>query len=92
MREIIMVEKKTKRGKPGRKFKAKAGVPFTKRNYQLFGLAIVLLILGYIALAQGPASGFWSLTLAPILLVIGYCVIIPWAIIYSEKTNKRDQD
>jgi hypothetical protein len=87
-REETMAEKRIKRAKPGRKFKAKTNVPFTKRNYQLFGIAIALLIVGYIALAQGPADSFWSLTLAPILLVIGYCVVIPVAIIFSKKNNQ----
>ncbi len=84
-----MAERKKKKGKSGRKFKAEAGVPFTKGNYLLFGVAILFLLLGYIALAQGPADSFWSLTLAPILLVIGYLVIIPVAIIYSERNKQR---
>jgi hypothetical protein len=55
------------------------------RNYQLFGISTLIIILGYIALSKGPADSFWSLTLAPILLVIGYCVIVPIAIIYKER-------
>jgi uncharacterized membrane protein HdeD (DUF308 family) len=60
-------------------------LPFTQTNYQLFGLGIVVILLGYFALAQKPVDGFWSLTLAPILLVVGYCVIIPVAIFYQKK-------
>ncbi|MFQ5825106.1 MAG: hypothetical protein ACE5JB_13715 [bacterium] len=86
-----MSERNVKRRKAGRKYKAKSDLPFTKRNYQLFSVAIALLILGYIALAQGPADSFWSLTVAPVLLVIGYCVLIPWAIIYSGKNNQRNK-
>jgi len=62
-------------------------LPFTKSNYQIFAVGILIIILGYIALAQGPAESFWSLTLAPILLVIGYCVVIPFAILYQKKNN-----
>lgn len=50
--------------------------PFGKTNYLLFGLALVVLAIGYITLATG------SITLSPILLVLGYCVLIPLAIIY----------
>jgi len=52
------------------------GLPFTKKNYFIFLLGLLVIVIGYVALAQG------SITLAPILLVLGYCVIIPVAILY----------
>ncbi|NIR47789.1 hypothetical protein GWN42_20640 [candidate division KSB1 bacterium] len=70
----------------------KTGLPHTKRNYQLFGLAILVLLVGYWALAQPPVDGFLTLTLAPILLVIGYCVLIPVAILYSGKTKEKNKE
>lgn len=42
-------------------------------RFFLAGLAAVL--FGYLALAFG------RLTLAPILLVLGYCLLIPWALL-----------
>jgi general stress protein CsbA len=79
----------------------KQGLPFTRTNYWLFALGIVVIVAGYIALAQPAepptprAESFWSLTVAPILLVIGYCIIIPIAILYQKKktlepTNGRE--
>jgi len=59
--------------------------PFKRENYIIFGAGLLTIILGYIALAQGPWNSFWSLTLAPILLVLGYCVVIPLAILYRKK-------
>ena len=50
-------------------------LPFTRKNYLLFGLAAISIIVGYIALSSG------SITLAPILLLIGYLVLIPWGIL-----------
>ncbi|OQX88614.1 hypothetical protein B6D60_01820 [candidate division KSB1 bacterium 4484_87] len=50
----------------------------------IFLIGVFVIILGYIFMAQGPADSFWSLTLAPILLVISYCVIFPFAIIYRK--------
>jgi len=51
-------------------------------------------VAGFIFLSRG------SITLAPILLVLGYCVMVPVAIIYKpksaeektskEKTSKKD--
>ena len=40
-------------------------------NSVLLGLGVAVLVVGYMSLAKG------SLTLAPVLLVTGYCVIIP---------------
>ena len=62
-------------------------VPFslTAKNFQLLGIGILVIILGYVFLSKGPVDSVWSLTVAPILLVAGYCVIIPLSIIYKEK-------
>jgi len=85
-----MNDKKAKR-RPGRKLK-ETGISLTKRNYQLFGLASIVVLAGYWALAQPPVDGFLTLTLAPILLVIGYCVLIPLAIIISDKSTKGEKN
>lgn len=45
------------------------------KNWVLLGGGIVFIGVGYLFLAHG------SLTLAPILLVLGYCVLIPIGII-----------
>ena len=74
----------------GRKLKD-SGLPFTKLNYQLFGIASFLILVGYLALAQPPVDGFLTLTFAPILLVVGYCVLIPLAIISGNKNTEGDK-
>ena len=51
-------------------------LPFTRRNYYILLAGLAAIILGYISLGMG------SITLAPILLVLGYCVIVPVAILY----------
>lgn len=75
--------------RPGRKSSLKIveKLPFTRVNYWLFGLGVLLIIVGYVALAQPPVDGFLTLTVAPILLVIGYCVVIPLAILYQSKSS-----
>jgi hypothetical protein len=60
-------------------------VPFTGKNYIAFGVGLALLLLGYLFLAQPPANGFLSRTLAPILLVLSYCVVFPYAIMARQK-------
>ena len=48
---------------------------------RLSGLALSCLALGYLLLGWPPAGVPCSLTVAPILLVLGYGVFIPWAIL-----------
>ncbi|MFQ6007821.1 MAG: hypothetical protein ACE5K8_02615 [Candidatus Zixiibacteriota bacterium] len=64
--------------------------PFGKRNYLVFALALAVITIGYVALGQG------SITLAPILLVLGYCVLIPIALLIKDRqvtdnTDKMNQ-
>ncbi len=75
----------------GRKKKAAAPafrLPFTRINYIGLGIGLVLVVIGYICLGQRPWDGFVSLTLAPILLVLGYCVVIPVSILLREPKSK----
>ncbi|PJA26164.1 MAG: hypothetical protein CO189_12190 [candidate division Zixibacteria bacterium CG_4_9_14_3_um_filter_46_8] len=58
---------------------------FTSSNYIIFAIGIAFVIIGFIALRLG------SLTLAPILLVLGYCVIIPIAIMYRCKKDDPEK-
>ena len=60
-------------------------LPFGKLNYQILGVGLVVIILGFVALAQKPWDGFMPLVIAPVLLVVGYCVIIPVGILYRKK-------
>lgn len=70
--------------------KASTKLPFEKENYILFAVSLVVLTLGFVFLSMGPWDSFSSLTLAPILLVIGYCVTLPFAILYKKKTEDKE--
>ncbi len=58
--------------------------PFNKKNYLLFGIGIIVIILGYVIMATGEVNSFQSVKLAPVLLVIWYLVIIPLSIFYKD--------
>lgn len=62
---------------------------FSAINLKLFGAAIVALVIGYILLGQGPADNPLSKSVAPIILVTAYCVLIPMAIIFSGKSKAK---
>jgi hypothetical protein len=79
-------EKTAKRRDRSRK-KAQTGWPFERTNYLLFGLSLAIIIVGFVFMTQGPWDSFFSLTLAPIFLVIGYCVTLPMAILYRKKNQ-----
>jgi fatty acid desaturase len=65
---------------------------FTKTNFMLLAAGILLLLLGNIALAQMPVFGTMPLIVAPILLVVGYCIVIPVAIFYRKKDVPPQQE
>jgi hypothetical protein len=55
---------------------ARSGRDYSKgRSWIYWGVAALVLIAGFADLARGGE------TLAPILLVIGYCVLVPLAIL-----------
>ena len=60
--------------------------PFGKKNYILFAAALVAMILGFVFL------GYGSMTLAPILLVLGYCVLMPLAIIVKDRPEEAEAE
>ncbi len=53
--------------------------PFTLTNYLLFAGGLLDIILGWFMLRAG------HITLAPIMLIVGYCAIIPLAIVHRKK-------
>jgi len=59
---------------------------FTKANYIVFVLALILIVVGWILLAKG------SMTLAPLILVISYCVLIPISILIGIGKGKSVEE
>jgi len=59
--------------------------PFGSKNYILFAVAMVVIIIGFVTLGQG------SMTLAPVLLILGYCVLVPAALIVRDKKVVEDR-
>lgn len=68
----------------GVKGKEKYTLPFGKKNLLWFGIALLVIVVGYLLL------GYGSTTLAPILLVLGYCVLIPVAILINGEKKAQE--
>ncbi len=65
------------------------GLPFGKTNLRILLAALVVIVLGYIAMAQPPVDSFLSTTVAPILLLIAFLVIIPYSIFHGHRNSKQ---
>lgn len=63
-------------------------LPLEKANFIIIGFGLLVILAGYIVLANGPIEGFFPLVLAPILLLVGYCFIIPLGILYRKSYIK----
>lgn len=59
----------------------------TNANFIIFGIGILVIIIGYYIMATGDTYSFQSLSLAPVVLLIGYLIIVPVAILYKKKNN-----
>ena len=60
------------------------------KNVMMYYGAVAVVILGYIFLSIGEANSFTSLTLGPVVLVIGYLVAIPIALLSGVRKKKDD--
>lgn len=58
----------------GRRIASGNTLPFGKKNQILFGVGFGVILVGYFLLSRNDT------TLAPLFLVVGYCVLIPLAI------------
>ncbi len=76
--------------------------PLNKQNYKLIAIGLGVILLGYLFMLTGlgeeyaTPDGAWqnpmAISLAPALLVLGYCIILPYSILkaYTQK-NKSEQ-
>ena len=63
---------------------------FSQINYILFGAGLLIIIIGYIVMATGDTYSRQSLTVAPIMLFIGYIILIPASLIYKKDRSKSN--
>ena len=63
----------------------------TKVNYLIIGVGILLIVLGYVFMSQKSVDGFMPTVIAPILLVLGYVVVIPVGILFNGEMFKKNE-
>ena len=82
----MAVGKSTGKVKGSRKvLEADLGFSWGTLNSLLLGFGILVLVAGYVALSRG------SITLAPILLVAGYCGLIPASLLMRGRKEQSGE-
>lgn len=58
--------------------------PFSNLNYILFAIGLIVITAGWFFLRAGHIS------ISPVMIILGYCVIIPIAIILKPGDKKKN--
>jgi hypothetical protein len=66
-------------------------LPLDAGNFRIIGIGVLVIIAGYAAMLEGSVEGFLPLVAAPILLLLGYCVIVPVGILYRKSMFTRNR-
>lgn len=76
-------------------------IPWTTMNFIGLGVGVVVIVIGYLlmntAIAADPVGdkSIWnnanSTEIAPVILTIGYCVILPFAIFWRKKDPNESE-
>ena len=77
------------KGKSVKRSKADDIFPFERENFIILGIGIIVILVGYFALSGSSVEGTMPLVVSPLLLVLGYCVIIPIGILYRKREKEQ---
>ncbi len=69
-------------------------LPLGRQNFVIMGVGLLVILAGYLTMLTGSVEGFLPIVVAPILLVVGYCVLIPIGILYrpGSKAGASGED
>jgi len=79
--------KKRTQTRTAKQQKKEFSFPLEKQNFMIIGLGILVLVIGYFLMSANSVDGFMPTVVAPILLVLGYCVIIPYGILKKTQLD-----
>ncbi len=78
----------SKKRAPRQKSLSEGNIPFTRTNYSIMGIGLATIVAGYLAMWGQPVEGTLPLVVSPLLLIIGYCVIVPLGILYRKSAGE----
>jgi hypothetical protein len=67
-------------------------MPFESKNIKIIFGGIILITLGYFLMSSDDVMGSMALNVSPIILLIGYLVVIPFGIMYGSKGAKKAEN
>lgn len=73
-----------------KKYTPKFQVNWTRTNWILFFVGVVVLALGFYLLSFSPFDNPISLTVSPIVLLIAYLIIFPLSILLNFNKKKNN--
>lgn len=79
------------KAKKSKKTQEHLHISLTKKNYSIIAAGIVVIIIGYILMNENSVNGFMPTVVAPILLFVGYCVIIPVGILLKNNPSATSE-
>jgi hypothetical protein len=65
-------------------------MPFDAKNIRIILLGVGVIALGYILMYVSPTMSTMALTISPIILLLGYCVIVPIGIMAGARKRQSD--
>ncbi len=58
-----------------------------KTNYLLFGIGLLLVVVGFYVMSLGEWDSTSSLVVSPILLFLAFVIVFPASIFYRKKSD-----
>lgn len=69
--------------------------PWTTLHFTYLGGAVAVIVVGFLLLAKGMYSSWddpLSVDVAPVVLVIGYCILVPLAIMRRNSPDSSSNE
>jgi hypothetical protein len=63
-----------------------------KRNFIFLFTGLIVIISGFVLLSLGSWDSFPSLFISPVVLLIGYLIILPASILFTDKNEVENKD
>lgn len=77
------------RGKKTRKIEH-LHINLTNKNYIIIAIGIAIIVAGYVLMSENSVDGFLPSIVAPILLCVGYLVVVPFGILYTDNSASEE--
>jgi uncharacterized membrane protein len=85
----VKTKKKNVKTSSSKSLPSPFNIYWERTNYLLFGLGMLLIIFGFYFMSLGEWDSSSSLLISPILLFLGFVVVMPASILYRKKNEAQ---